>query len=182
MKKSRNSAEFRRNFSQFRTEYGIDGSKKTDGIPCRRNSVDTLLCIPCQHYVVVPGPADGEVPTLDSIVPVPGHVDMKYPCILCQHYIVFRETVVIKNPSIPCQHYIVQYTRTWWHWESLYPVPTLVYSIPGPDDAENPCIPCQDYSTVYPDLMTLRIPCQHYIVQYTWTWCHWESLYPVPTL
>ncbi len=36
---SRNSAEFRRNFSQFRTEYGIDGSKKkqtefcVDGIP-----------------------------------------------------------------------------------------------------------------------------------------------------
>jgi hypothetical protein len=26
---TRNSAEFRRNFSQFRTEYGIDGSKKT---------------------------------------------------------------------------------------------------------------------------------------------------------
>jgi hypothetical protein len=23
-------------------EYGIDRSKKTDGIPCRRNSVDTL--------------------------------------------------------------------------------------------------------------------------------------------
>jgi hypothetical protein len=39
---TRNSAEFRRNCSQFRTEYGIDGSKKTDGIPCRRNSVDTL--------------------------------------------------------------------------------------------------------------------------------------------
>ncbi len=33
---SRNSAEFRRNFSQFRTEYGIDGSKKN-----RRNSVST---------------------------------------------------------------------------------------------------------------------------------------------
>ncbi len=32
----RNSAEFRRNFSQFRTEYGIDGSKKN-----RRNSVST---------------------------------------------------------------------------------------------------------------------------------------------
>ncbi len=32
-----NSAEFRRNFSQFRTEYGIDRSKKN-----RRNSVDTL--------------------------------------------------------------------------------------------------------------------------------------------
>jgi hypothetical protein len=31
---SRNSAEFRRNCSQFRTEYGIDGSKKN-----RRNSV-----------------------------------------------------------------------------------------------------------------------------------------------
>jgi hypothetical protein len=31
---SRNLAEFRRNFSQFRTEYGIDGSKKN-----RRNSV-----------------------------------------------------------------------------------------------------------------------------------------------
>ncbi len=31
---SRNSAEFRRNFSQFRTKYGIDGSKKN-----RRNSV-----------------------------------------------------------------------------------------------------------------------------------------------
>jgi hypothetical protein len=31
---SRNSAEFRRNCSQFRTEYGIDGSKKS-----RRNSV-----------------------------------------------------------------------------------------------------------------------------------------------
>jgi hypothetical protein len=30
------SAEFRRNFSQFRTEYGIDGSKKN-----RRNSVST---------------------------------------------------------------------------------------------------------------------------------------------
>jgi hypothetical protein len=36
---TRNSAEFRRNFSQFRTEYGIDGSKKkqtefrVDGIP-----------------------------------------------------------------------------------------------------------------------------------------------------
>ncbi len=39
---TRNSGEFRRNFSQFRTEYGIDGSKKTGGIPCRRNSVDTL--------------------------------------------------------------------------------------------------------------------------------------------
>ncbi len=40
-KKSRNyttwnSAEFRRNFNQFRTEYGIDGSKKN-----RRNSVST---------------------------------------------------------------------------------------------------------------------------------------------
>jgi hypothetical protein len=34
--KTRNSAEFRRNFSQFRTEYGIDGSKKN-----RRNSVST---------------------------------------------------------------------------------------------------------------------------------------------
>ena len=33
---SRNSAEFRRNFSQFRTEYGIDGSEKN-----RRNSVST---------------------------------------------------------------------------------------------------------------------------------------------
>jgi hypothetical protein len=33
---TRNSAEFRRNFSQFRTEYGIDGSKKN-----RRNSVST---------------------------------------------------------------------------------------------------------------------------------------------
>jgi len=33
---SRNSAEFRRNFSPFRTEYGIDGSKKN-----RRNSVST---------------------------------------------------------------------------------------------------------------------------------------------
>ncbi len=32
-----------RNFSQFRAEYGIDGSKKTDGIMCRRNSADTLL-------------------------------------------------------------------------------------------------------------------------------------------
>jgi hypothetical protein len=31
---TRNSAEIRRNFSQFRTEYGIDGSKKN-----RRNSV-----------------------------------------------------------------------------------------------------------------------------------------------
>jgi hypothetical protein len=40
---TRNSGEFRRNFSQFRTEYGIDGSKKTGGIPCGRNSVDTLL-------------------------------------------------------------------------------------------------------------------------------------------
>jgi hypothetical protein len=36
---TRNSGEFRRNFSQFRTEYGIDGSKKkqaefrVDGIP-----------------------------------------------------------------------------------------------------------------------------------------------------
>jgi hypothetical protein len=48
--KTRNSAEFRRNFSQFRTEYGIDGSKKTDGIPCRRNSVDTLLLIKCTRY------------------------------------------------------------------------------------------------------------------------------------
>jgi hypothetical protein len=38
----RNSAEFHRNCSQFRTEYGIDGGKKTDGIPCRRNSMDTL--------------------------------------------------------------------------------------------------------------------------------------------
>ena len=33
---TRNSAEFRRNYSQFRTEYGIDGSKKN-----RRNSVST---------------------------------------------------------------------------------------------------------------------------------------------
>ncbi len=33
---TRNSAEFRRNFSQFWTEYGIDGSKKN-----RRNSVST---------------------------------------------------------------------------------------------------------------------------------------------
>jgi hypothetical protein len=33
---SRNSGEFRRNFSQFRTEYGIDGSKKN-----RQNSVST---------------------------------------------------------------------------------------------------------------------------------------------
>ncbi len=33
---TRNSAEFRRNFNQFRTEYGIDGSKKN-----RRNSVST---------------------------------------------------------------------------------------------------------------------------------------------
>ncbi len=33
---TRNSAEFRRNFSQFCTEYGIDGSKKN-----RRNSVST---------------------------------------------------------------------------------------------------------------------------------------------
>ncbi len=33
---TRNSAEFHRNFSQFRTEYGIDGSKKN-----RRNSVST---------------------------------------------------------------------------------------------------------------------------------------------
>ena len=33
---TRNSAEFRRNFCQFRTEYGIDGSKKN-----RRNSVST---------------------------------------------------------------------------------------------------------------------------------------------
>ncbi len=33
---TRNSAEFRRNFIQFRTEYGIDGSKKN-----RRNSVST---------------------------------------------------------------------------------------------------------------------------------------------
>jgi hypothetical protein len=33
---TRNSAEFRRNFSQFRTEYGIDGSKKS-----RWNSVST---------------------------------------------------------------------------------------------------------------------------------------------
>jgi hypothetical protein len=32
----RNSAEFRRNFSKFRTDYGIDGSKKN-----RRNSVST---------------------------------------------------------------------------------------------------------------------------------------------
>jgi hypothetical protein len=40
---TRNSAEFRRNFSQFRTEYGIDESKKTDGIQCGRNSVDTLV-------------------------------------------------------------------------------------------------------------------------------------------
>ncbi len=31
-----------RNRRQFRTEYGIDGSKKAGGIPCRRNSVDTL--------------------------------------------------------------------------------------------------------------------------------------------
>jgi hypothetical protein len=31
-----------RNFSQFRTEYGIDGSKKTGGIPCRRNTEDTI--------------------------------------------------------------------------------------------------------------------------------------------
>ncbi len=36
---TRNSAEFRRNFNQFRTEYGIDGSEKkpaefrVDGIP-----------------------------------------------------------------------------------------------------------------------------------------------------
>jgi hypothetical protein len=34
--KTRNSGEFRRNFSQFRTEYGIDGSKKN-----RRNSAST---------------------------------------------------------------------------------------------------------------------------------------------
>ncbi len=33
---TRNSGEFRRNFSQFRTEYGIDGSKNN-----RRNSVST---------------------------------------------------------------------------------------------------------------------------------------------
>jgi hypothetical protein len=39
---TRNSAEFRGILGQFRTEYGIDGSKKTGGIPCRRNSVDTL--------------------------------------------------------------------------------------------------------------------------------------------
>jgi hypothetical protein len=36
MKRTRNSAEFRGIFSQFRTEYGIDGSKKN-----RRNSVST---------------------------------------------------------------------------------------------------------------------------------------------
>jgi hypothetical protein len=48
---SRNSAEFRWNFSQFRTEYGIDGSKKkTDGIPCRRNSVDTLETVLCEFF------------------------------------------------------------------------------------------------------------------------------------
>ncbi len=33
---TRNSAEFRHNFSRFRTEYGIDGSKKN-----RRNSLST---------------------------------------------------------------------------------------------------------------------------------------------
>jgi hypothetical protein len=52
---TRNSSEFRRNFCQFRTEYGIDGSKKTDGIPCRQNSVDTLTQtrLYAQHETVV---------------------------------------------------------------------------------------------------------------------------------
>jgi hypothetical protein len=49
------SAEFLRNF-----EYGIDGSKKTDGIPCRRNSVDTLSVgqtQPDEFQRVIPLPA-----------------------------------------------------------------------------------------------------------------------------
>jgi hypothetical protein len=42
---TRNSGEFRRNFSQFRTEYGIDGSKKN-----RRNSVSTEFRGHPTHY------------------------------------------------------------------------------------------------------------------------------------
>ncbi len=40
------NAEFREialNFRQYCTEYGRDGSTKTYGIPCRQNTVDTLI-------------------------------------------------------------------------------------------------------------------------------------------
>jgi hypothetical protein len=59
---SRNSAEFRRNFSQFRTEYGIDGSQKN-----RQNSVSTEFR---GHPTdVSPKPDVSDVPSLKQCVP-----------------------------------------------------------------------------------------------------------------
>jgi hypothetical protein len=62
---TRNSAEFRGIFSKFRTEYGIDGSKKTDGIRVdgipwtpyvwpRMLAIHDLACSAFCIYIAVP--------------------------------------------------------------------------------------------------------------------------------
>ncbi len=124
--RTRNSGEFRRNFSQFRTEYGIDGSKKN-----RRNSVSTEfrghpkseaqghlsgcgeqsgrtwssflwtrgtvgVCCPILHYPVLSYTIE-YYPALSSTT-------LHYRVLSCTTYLVLPCTIVY-YPALPTQSY-----------------------------------------------------------------------------
>ncbi len=146
---------------------------------CWRRSANTRQYSPgpgsCWHEVSL-----YPVPTLYSIPGNCCHKESEYP-VPTLYSTVYPDLMTLRIP-VSRANISVQYTWTGWRWESLYPVPRLQYGLPGPDDTENP-VPTL-YSTVYLDLMSLRIPVSraNTIVQYTRIWWHWESLFPVPTL